>query len=319
MSFSAVVRGKETEYLTVEAGADSVQIPVATVTGRAHGPTLLVVAGVHGSEYVGIEATRRLFRWVDADRLTGTLITVPCLNVPAFYALSMHVNPVDGKNLGDTFPGSDDGTITDRIARTVFGSLVAQADFVLDVHGGDLEEELVEYSQVDLTGNEEVDAAAEALARALDMPMFLRSPVPDALPSRGSLFTMASVQGKPSVLLEAGSHGIVDEPVVAVQFKALRNALHQLGMLPGEPLVSNPEPLELHRFVGVEAPVEGAWYPYVLKGDIVEKGQPLGELRDFFGAKLAVLSSEEDAAILGVMTIPPRRKGDWVMGLGTLR
>jgi predicted deacylase len=93
---------------------------------------------------------------------------------------------------------------------------------------------------------------------------------------------------------------------------------HHLEMLPGETLIANPEPLELHRFVGVEAPVEGAWYPYVKKGDLIRKGQKLGEMRDFFGKRLAVLSSEEDAAILGVMTIPPRRKGEWVMGLGTL-
>ena len=78
------------------------------------------------------------------------------------------------------------------------------------------------------------------------------------------------------------------------------------------------DPLELHRFLGVEAPVEGSWYPYVKKGEVVRKGQAIGEMRDFFDAKLAVLSSDEDAAILGVMTIPPRRKGDWVMGLGTL-
>jgi predicted deacylase len=311
--------GKETDYLAVHAGEESVQIPIATVTGESAGPTLLVVAGVHGSEYAGIEATSRLFRWVDASRLLGTLITVPCLNVPAFYALSMHINPRDGKNLGDSFPGDAEGTITDRLARAVFDSLVSRADFVLDVHGGDLEEELVEYSQINLSGNESVDRAAEALARALDMPMFLRSPVPATPPSRGSLFAMASQQGIPGVLIEAGSHGLLEDFAVTAHFKALRNALHHLGMLPGEPLIANPEPLDLHRFLGVEAPVEGAWYPYVKKGEIIRKGQKLGEMRDFFGKRLAVLSSDEDAAILGVMTIPPRRKGEWVMGLGTLR
>ena len=310
--------GKDVDELAVEAGDESVRIPIGTVTGHAEGPTLLVVAGVHGSEYVGIEATSRLFRWVDASRLEGTLLVVPCLNVPAFYALSMHINPRDGKNLGDSFPGDAAGTLTDRIAHAVFDSLVSKSDYMLDVHGGDLEEELVEYSQINLSGDDQVDSAAEALARSLDMPMFLRSAVPDEAPGRGSLFAMASQHGTPGVLLEAGSHGVLDEAAVTAHFKALRNALHHLQMLPGEPLITNPEPLQLHRFLGVEAPVEGAWYPYVKKGDIVRKGQELGEMRDFFGTKLALLSSEEDAAILGVMTIPPRRQGDWVMGLGTL-
>ena len=144
--------GKHTDYLMVKADGEEVQVPVATATGHGEGPTLLVVAGVHGSEYVGIEATSRLFRWVDVNQLNGTLVTVPCLNVPAFYALSMHINPIDSKNLGDWFPGAGDGTLTERMAHAVFDALVSKADFVLDVHGGDLEEELVEYSQVNLTG-----------------------------------------------------------------------------------------------------------------------------------------------------------------------
>jgi predicted deacylase len=312
--------GKQLEYLAVSNDNGSeIEIPVASVTGDADGPTLLIVAGVHGSEYVGIEAASRLIRWTDPTRLAGTLLVVPCLNVPAFYGLAMHVNPIDDKNLGDLFPGDANGTITDRIARVVFDQLVAKADFVLDIHGGDLEEELVEYSQVNSTGNDGIDAKAEALARSLDMPIYLRAPAREVAPARGGLFEMASVLGTPAVLVEAGSHGDLDESIVAVQFKAMRNALYHLGMLTGTPIVANPAPLELHRFLGVEAPVDGFWYPYVRKGEIIRKGQALGEMRDFFDTRLAVVSSEEDAAILGVMTVPPRRKGDWVMGLGTLR
>ena len=48
--------GKHTDYLMVKADGEEVQVPVATATGHGEGPTLLVVAGVHGSEYVGIEA-----------------------------------------------------------------------------------------------------------------------------------------------------------------------------------------------------------------------------------------------------------------------
>lgn len=310
--------GKETSHLAVRANGDQVEVPVATVTGHTDGPVLLVVAGVHGSEYAGIEAVGRFYRWVDAGSLKGKIITVPCLNVPGFYGLSMHVNPIDGKNIGDCFPGSADGSFAERMAHTVFEALVSEADYVLDIHGGDLEEELVEYSQINSTGDPSVDDRAEQLARALDMPMFLRSPVPAAPPTRGGLFAMASLEGTPGVLVEAGSHGEVEEAAVAAHLKALRNALHQLEMLPGERLVSNPEPLELRAFVGVEAPVEGSWHPYVKKGDVVHKGQELGEMRDFFGSRLAVLSSEYEGAILGVMTIPPRRKGDWVMGIGVL-
>jgi hypothetical protein len=74
----------------------------------------------------------------------------------------------------------------------------------------------------------------------------------------------------------------------------------------------------LHRFAGIAAPCEGFWYPVVKKGDVITKGQAVGEIRDFFGNPLATVISEENAAILGVMTVPARAKGDMLMGLGTL-
>ena len=311
--------GKETRYLTATTPADGeIRIPVATATGASDGPKLLVVAGVHGSEYVGIEATKRLYQWVDPEKLRGTLITVPCLNVPAFYGLAAHVNPVDGRDLGRSFPGDADGSYSERLTNLLWNELVEGANFVVDVHGGDLEEELVEYSQINLTGDEYVDRAGEALARALDMPMFLRRPKPEEAATSGGLFDMASANGIPAVLSEAGSHGILDERIVAIHFRGLRNSLYHLDMYDGEPTRENPSPLQLHRFTGIAAPVDGFWKPYVSKGDIVSKGQPVGEMQDLFGEKLASVSSDEDAAILGVMTIPPRPRGSMLMGLGTL-
>lgn len=310
--------GKDTRYLTTDSSDGEIRVPVATVTGDADGPTLLVVAGVHGSEYVGIEATKRLFHWTQPAGLRGRLITVPCLNIPAFFGLAAHINPVDGLDLGSSFPGNATGSYSERLTDLVWRELVEQADFVVDVHGGDLEEELVEYSQINLTGDARVDEAGEALARSLDMPMFLRRPRAEQAPTTGGLFGMASANGTPAVLTEAGSHGILDERIVAIHFRGLRNALYHLGMADGTPTTENPSPLELHRFTGIAAPVDGFWQPYVTKGEIIRKGQAVGEMQDLFGEKLAIVHSDEDAAILGVMTIPPRPRGSMLMGLGTL-
>ena len=89
-------------------------------------------------------------------------------------------------------------------------------------------------------------------------------------------------------------------------------------MLEGTPTKLNPAPLILHRFLGVAAPVDGIWKSYVEKGERIKTGQTLGEMQDFFGNTLALVSAPEDAAILGVMTIPPRPEGSMLMGIGTL-
>lgn len=312
---------KETGFLETKGpDGEEVRVPVATVYGGKDGPTFTVVAGVHGAEFVGIEAVKRVFQWIDEDQVAGRLITVPCLSVPAFFNLTPHVNPIDGVNPGRAFPGDPDGSYTERMVHLVWDELVvrAGADYVMDTHGGDMEEVLVDYSQVNLTGNTDVDERAEALALSLDMPYFVRREAPEELPmAETGLHPLAASHGIPAVLGESGSHGVLDEDKVAVHFKGITNALKHLGMIPGIPMTTN-RPMLLHRFTGVFAPVDGFWYPSVQAGDIVRKGQTVGEMRDFFHRPLSICVSDEDALILGVMTIPARRKGEMLMGFGTL-
>jgi predicted deacylase len=277
----------------------------------------LIVAGVHGAEYVGIEACKRIHATVSSETLRGTLITVPCLNLPAFYGLAAHVNPIDGQNPGRVFPGDPSGSHTERMAFLVWDQLARTSDYVIDLHGGDLEEELVDYSQVNLTRNATVDEKAEALALSLNMPFYVRRPAPPELPKRDNgLHPIAASHGIVAVLAEAGSHGVLDENEVRVMFGALHNALRHVGALPGAP---DPAiaPMVLRRFTGITAPTEGFWYPSVRKGDVVRKGQQVGEMRSMFDEPLGSVVANENAAILGVITVPGRRKGDMLLGLGT--
>jgi predicted deacylase len=303
---------------TTEADGGEIRIPKGVTHGASDGPTFLIVAGVHGSEYDGIEAVKRLFSEINEVELRGTVITIPCLNIPAFYGLAAHVNPIDNVNPGRAFPGDPSGSYTERVTALVW-ELAEDADFIIDVHGGDIEEKLVEYSQVNLSGDARVDAAAEGLARALDMPFLVLRPAPEALPSSNtSLHVLGASKGKPAILSEAGSHGELDERTVEIHLRGLKNALRHTGMLPGDVQLTNHDPMVLHRFTGINAPAEGFWYPRVAKGDVIRKGDVVGEMSDFFGNHLAEVTADENAAILGVISTPARREGDLLLGLGTL-
>src|ERR1700733_4975161 len=80
-----------------------IEIPFGLVEGAAPGPCLVVTAGVHASEYCGIETAVRLMR-TDPQTLRGTLLILPTLNVAGFKARSIYVMPEDGKNLNRMFP-----------------------------------------------------------------------------------------------------------------------------------------------------------------------------------------------------------------------
>jgi predicted deacylase len=296
-------------------------VPLHEARGPRDGPTVLLVAGVHPGEYTGIEALRRLAGTLPGGIAAGRLLVVPCLAVPAFFGLTPRVSPVDGGDAGRLFPGRPAGSHTERLVHLVWDRLARSADYVVDVHGGELDEEAVEVALVGRTGRPEVDARAEALARALGLPILVRArpPADPAAEWRG-LRAEAARHGIPAVLAEAGSHGVRDEGEVGRLVAALRRGLGHLGLLvePGAvpPVRPPPPPRVLEGFAGVFAPVEGYWTPAVRAGDAVRPGQPLGELRTLLGAPLRRVTAAREAVVLVAATAPPRRRGDILFGLG---
>ena len=112
--------------------------------GAHPGKTLVVTAGVHGCEYVGILALQKLVETLDCATLYGQVILLPLVNSKGFFAGVKQLNPADGRNLNREFPGKEDGTETQRMAWTIEKLLYPEADFLLDLHGGDWNEELEE-------------------------------------------------------------------------------------------------------------------------------------------------------------------------------
>ncbi|MBU5433731.1 succinylglutamate desuccinylase/aspartoacylase family protein [Intestinimonas sp. MSJ-38] len=55
------------------------------VCGVSDGPTLVLTAGVHGCEYVGIMTLRRLFAQLSPAKIRGRVILLPLVNGEGFY------------------------------------------------------------------------------------------------------------------------------------------------------------------------------------------------------------------------------------------
>jgi predicted deacylase len=155
---------KSTGVLAVPAGSDAaLDIPVAVVRGTRPGPVLALVAGAHGTEYASIIAIERLIERLDPAEVSGTVILVPLINTPSFEQKVPHLNPVDGKNMNRFYPGKADGTQTDRALHLVTREIVERCDYLIDFHGGDLDEDLQPFSYWLKTGNERQDAASRQM------------------------------------------------------------------------------------------------------------------------------------------------------------
>src|ERR671933_2599301 len=128
------------------------QWPYFGIVGREPGLKFVLTAGIHAAEYTGTLAALRLGRQLNADHVRGTIVIIPLLNRPGFFERSVYVNPEDGENLNRAFPGRPDGSWSERFAHHLLEDLVVRCDFLVDLHAGDLIEDLEPFVVYQETG-----------------------------------------------------------------------------------------------------------------------------------------------------------------------
>jgi predicted deacylase len=265
------------------------------INGSADGPTLVVTAGVHGAEYASIAAALDLGQSLDPKDLRGQVIVVPVMNIPSFRSRSIYVSPLDGKNLNRVFPGNALGTASEQIADWVFGNIIRQAEYYVDLHGGDLIEALIPFTIFFRSGNDRVDQLSLEMAQVFGISYLVRSETP------GSTFCAAARAGIPSILAEAGGQGIWTPEDVARLADGLRRLMRHLAMVPGG--APNPLPSTLlERFLWLRSEQEGFWYPGVAGGEEVRAGQELGRVTDYEGRVLQQAISPADGRVLFIVS-----------------
>lgn len=157
-------------HLKVAPGAD---IPITIIQGRRPGPTLALVAGIHGYEYTPILALQRVRANLSPEALSGTVILVHVANLPSFLKRTIYYGPDDGKNLNRVFPGRPDGTLSERIAQVLTTEVIEKADYLIDLHCGDGNESLRPYTYWIVGGDAAVDAQSRDLALAYGLDHIL--------------------------------------------------------------------------------------------------------------------------------------------------
>ncbi len=298
------------------AGDSGTSIPITVINGISAGPTLALVAGTHGMEYVPIVALQRLRTGIDPRTLRGTVILVHVANMPSFLGRTIYYSPVDGKNLNRVFPGKADGTISERIAFAITREVIARATHVVDLHCGDGNESLRPYTYWITSGDPNVAGAARDMALAFGLERIVVDGGRPTDPAASVyLSNTAITRGKPALTTETGGVARVDEESVALVERGVAGLLAHLGMTrQGPPPVASPvwiEPSEVLR-----AGATGLFYPAVERGQMVRKGAAVGRITDFHGQTLERIIAPFDGEILYVIATPPITKGEPVAMVG---
>ena len=289
--------------------------PYIAIAGEASGPTVLVTAGIHAAEYTGIEAAIRLGRGIDPTHVRGILLVLPLLNRPGFYERSVYVNPEDGDNLNRVFPGDPKGRWGERFAHRLLTEIVTRCEYAIDLHAGDLIEDLTPFVIYRETGEAALDERIRKMANAYGARWAVKSAPTGERP--GSLYALAALNGVASMLAESGGRGLLIEQDVARHVRGVTNILRAIGALEGAPEAVAP-PRVVSSFDWLRSPLEGIFHTRVSVEQQVKAGDVVGELVDLVGEPLATVKAPATGVVLFVVTSPAIKKDGLLLAIGAL-
>ena len=270
----------------------TLKYPETAIRGAQSGPKIVVSAGVHSREYVGIEAAQKLAKRIDPENVCGEITIVHAFNYDGLIKRSNDVFPGDGRNLNREFPGDANGSETQRLAAYIEREVTGKADFVIDLHSGGGYENLTPHVYFHGSAAPEVCAQSEQMARYVNVKYIVRSW------AENGLYSYAGQMGVPSILIERGECGMWSDEEAEADAADVLNILRMLGALKDGIAPVDRQPRVLDGGCYEDSPESGLWYPKKRVGDTIVKDECVGEIKDIFGEEKTKIYAKCDGVVL---------------------
>ncbi|KAI8824697.1 hypothetical protein BJ741DRAFT_61547 [Chytriomyces cf. hyalinus JEL632] len=209
-----------------------VRVPVIVARGAQDGPVLGITAVVHGNELNGVPCIHRVITDINVHKLNGTVVAVPCVNVPGYLRFTREFS--DGKDLNRLFPGSETGTASQIYAHAILNKIVTHFDYLIDLHTASFGRVNSYYVRADLN-----DPVSAALAKLQQPQIILHNSGQD-----GTMRSACSARGIKAITVEIGNPQLFQNQYVHWSYMGVMRILTYLGMFPpleAEPPISNDD------------------------------------------------------------------------------
>jgi predicted deacylase len=281
-----------------------IQVPVFVERAKEDGPTVLVMAGLHGDELNGIEIVRRFLRKKLNKPTKGTIICLPIFNIFGFLNLKRELP--DGRDLNRSFPGSHKGSLAAQFAFHFMKEIAPYCDYIIDYHTGAAQRNNFPQIRCVFSDNESVE-----LAKVFNPPFILHSGlIPKTL--RESMVK----RNKKILLFEGGKASNIEENVVEEGLNGLKRVITYLGMRNYKFDISKErQPIFAAESKWMRAPSSGMFQCFVPNGTKVQKGDILALITDPYGKYEKQIKANQEGYVICINEASVVYRGDAIIHL----
>ncbi len=274
-------------------------MPIEVIHGRKPGPVLLVCGAIHGDELNGPEIIRRLRSFRGINRVNGTLVLAPVVNLFGFIHKSRYLP--DRRDLNRCFPGSERGSLASRVAYLFFNEIVTRCTHIIDLHTGAVHRDNLPQVRAALD-----EPGVREMATGFSIPVIIDSGLIE-----NTLRHEAGKRGIPVITYEAGEALRLYERSIVTGVRGVVSVMRTLGMLPSKRIATvRAETFVARSTSWFRAPVDGVFRPLSKLGTRVQKGDSLGVVSSPFTSEEEMLLAPADGIVICVNNLPLVNEGD---------
>jgi predicted deacylase len=278
--------------LTYDGLGQPVQLPIMLARGKHSGKTIGLTAAVHGNELNGISVIQRVFNGLDTSKLSGNIIGIPVVNIPAFEAGVRFFT--DGADINRIMPGRLGGNVSEVYAHLFIEKALKKFDYLLDLH-------TASFGRVN----------SFYIRSNLSKEIVVHTP-----PSDGTLRGVAEDLGIPSITIEVGNPNTFQRKIIKSGLEGIHNVLSYLEFYPYEIVENKDETIVCKKSYWLYTDMGGLLTVHVELVDKVEKGTHIATLKNVFGNIIKKYYASEKGVVIGKSISPVNHTGGRIIHLG---
>ncbi|TPX57396.1 hypothetical protein PhCBS80983_g03883 [Powellomyces hirtus] len=289
------------------------RIPVIVARGKEEGPVVGITAVVHGNELNGVPCIHRVISDIDVSTLKGTVVAVPCINVPGYLRYTREFS--DGKDLNRMFPGSPTGTASQIYAYNIMEKVVGHFNYLIDLHTASFGRVNSYYVRSDMN-----DAASAAMAKLQQPQVILHNSGQD-----GALRSAAMTRNIKAITVEIGNPQQLQNQYVQWSYQGVMRILSWLNMFQLDPADLAPaagppsSTILCSKGYWIYTKTGGVLEVYPSVNTVVRKGDLIARIKNIFGNIVDEVYAPGSGVTIGRSSNPVAMAGDRVLHMGVIK